>query len=175
MPFNGLICVYFWEPFDRTKFERAWRRETGSGNVGGRGSEAGPFMSAMIILRLKVGHTLWACSHKEQECSHCAGRLAGWEYYGRAELCRARHGQELQQCLTQHSTASVYIYFHYLIAMCMLIISDSVWEVVLCRVRLKHVINQSPSIKFHPSTLFFKTLIIWVTSTTLVIYLLVDP
>lgn len=102
--------------------------------------EAGPLMSAVIIVRLKVGHTLWACLHKEQECSHCAGRLAGWEYYGRAELCRARQGQRLLQCLTIHSAASVCIYFHYLIAMCVLIICDNVWEVV-CRVRLRYGAN----------------------------------
>lgn len=57
--------------------ETVWRGETGRGNVGGRGFEAEPFMSVVIIVRLKVGHKLWACSHKEQECSHCAGRLAG--------------------------------------------------------------------------------------------------
>lgn len=133
------VCI--WGPFDMKKCETAWRRETGRGNVGGRGFEAGPFMSAVIIVRLKVGHTLWACLHKEQECSHCAGRLAGWEYYGRAEPCRARHGQELPQCLTTHSAASVCVYFHYLIAM--LIICDSVWEVALCRVKLRYGFNQS--------------------------------
>ena len=146
------VCI--WGPFDMKRLETALRGETGRGNVGGRGFEAGPFMSAVIIVRLKVGHTLWACSHKEQECSHCAGRLAGWEYYGRAELCRARHGQELPQCLTTHSAASVCIHFHYLIAMCMLIICDSVWEAVLCRVRLRYGADHRLSTDFHPTPLY---------------------
>lgn len=88
----SFLCI--WGPFDMKMLERVLEGGTGRGHVGGRGFEAGPFMSAVIIVRLKVGHTLWACSHKEQECSHCEGRLAGWEYYVRAELCRARHGQE---------------------------------------------------------------------------------
>lgn len=154
-PWNLIECCSMadfmcaWAPSDM-KFETACRGETGRGNMGGRGFEAGPLMSAMIIVRLKVGHTLWACLHKDKECSHCVGRLAGWEYYGRAELCRARHGQELPQCLTTHSTASVWICFHYLIAMCMLIICDNVWEVVLCRVRLRYGTNQSLFWEFHP-------------------------
>lgn len=94
----SFVCI--WGPSDMKKLETGRGGETGRENVGGRGFQAGPFMSAVIIVRLKVGHTLSACSHKEQECSHCAGRLAGWEYYGRAELCRARHGQELPRCLT---------------------------------------------------------------------------
>lgn len=73
--FHCLMCVYL--PSDMKKLETARRGETGRGNVGGKGFEAGPFMSALIIVRLKVGHTLWACLHKEQECSYCAGRLAG--------------------------------------------------------------------------------------------------
>lgn len=89
-------------PYDMKKSLRQEEKQGGEMWVAGV-FEAGPFMSAVIIVRLKVGHTLWACSHKEQECSHCAGRLAGWEYYGRAELCRARHGQELPWCLPAHS------------------------------------------------------------------------
>lgn len=40
------------------KLATGWRGETGRGYVGGRGFGAGPFMSAVIIVRLKVGHTL---------------------------------------------------------------------------------------------------------------------
>lgn len=134
--FPGLGCVYQGALWHKKAWDSLERRN--SGNVGGKGFEAGPFMSAVIIVRLKVGHTLWACLHKEQECSHCAGRLAGWEHYGRAELCRARHGQELPWCLTVHSTASIYIYFHYLIGMCMLIVFDSVLKVVLYRFKLRN-------------------------------------
>lgn len=63
-------------PYDMKKSLRQEEKQGGEMWVAGV-FEAGPFMSAVIIVRLKVGHTLWACSHKEQECSHCAGRLAG--------------------------------------------------------------------------------------------------
>lgn len=35
-------------------------------NVGGRAIEAGPLMRTVIIVRLKVGHTLRACSTKSR-------------------------------------------------------------------------------------------------------------
>lgn len=103
---NCIKCWAFWHEKALDSLEE----ETGREHVSSRGFEAGPFMSAVIIVRLKVCHTLWACLHKELACPHCEGRLAGWEYNGRAKSYRARHGlTDTYSCFLTHQYSLTHV------------------------------------------------------------------